>query len=54
MAIGAAGFLAGAAALANYSSSWREYINDNRFASTVRRITDAAAAGAVSVVVLDI
>ena len=47
--VGAACYLAGAAAMANYASRWRE-ITDvaQEFQSTLTRVTDASTAAAVS------
>ena len=53
IAIGAAGYLAGAASLANYANSWREIQNvSGDLANTVARVTNATAAAAVSMYVL--
>ena len=47
--IGAACYLAGAAAMANYADRWREITDvSSEFESTLRRVTDASAAAAVS------
>ena len=47
VAVGALGYLAGAAALANYANRWRSF-RDNQFQSTIDRITNATGAAAVS------
>ena len=48
--IGAAGYLAGGAAIANYADSWSEFANvDSPFQNTVRRVATATGAAAVSI-----
>ena len=47
VAIGAAGYLAGAGALANYAEMWRGARSPG-FENTVARVTNATAAAAVS------
>ena len=52
VAIGALGYLAGAAAIATYANRWRELSNtgtdSNQFESTFRRVISATVAAAVS------
>jgi hypothetical protein len=49
VALGALGYLAGAAAIATYANRWREFSNtDSNFESTFQRVTIATAAAAVS------
>ena len=49
VAIGAAGYLAGAAALATYVGEWRNAADANpSIRSTITRVADASAAAAVS------
>ena len=48
VAIGVAGYLAGAAAIATYADQWREFSNNANY----QRVTDATTAAAVSLLII--
>ena len=55
VAIGVAGYLAGAAAIATYADQWREFSNNNSqsaLRATYQRVTNATTAAAVSLILI--